>query len=109
MYPRIYADFHNADRLGRVRLNCEGTCEDLSRRQIELHDGLVLTLYSDDLDAQGQVDELSIDGVVTFSEDEHCWVAAIDWSAIRHASDERGANGANIDLSAPKKTGSANG
>jgi hypothetical protein len=87
--PKIYADFHNADSQGRLRLNCTGTEEDLARQHIELREGLVLTLYSDDLDEQGQPDDLLVDGVVSYSEDEHCWVAAIDWSAIRHASDGR--------------------
>lgn len=42
--PRIYADFHNADTQGSLRLNCVGTIKDLSRRQVELHEGLQLTL-----------------------------------------------------------------
>ena len=58
-----------------------------AQQQIQLRPGLVLTLYSDDLDDQGQLDELLVEGVVSFSEEEHCWVAAIDWPAIRHASD----------------------
>ena len=85
--PRIYVDFHNADGQGRIRLNCVGTTEDLARHQIELRDGTTLTLYSDDLDEQGQLDELQVMGVVSFSPDENCWVAAIDWSAIRHVSE----------------------
>jgi hypothetical protein len=85
--PRVYADFHNADSQGRIRLNCVGTVEDLSQQKVALRDGLVLTLYSDDLDGKGQLDELLVDGVVSFSEEEHCWVAAIDWDAIRHASE----------------------
>jgi hypothetical protein len=91
--PKVYADFHNADAKGRIRLNCIGTLEDLSQQQVQLRDGLVLTLYADDLDDEGQLDELLIDGVVSFSEEEHCWVAAIDWGAIRHASDGRRARG----------------
>lgn len=87
MKPRIYADFHNADSQGRLRLNCVGTLEDLSQQQVALHEGMVLTLYADDLDDQGQPDELLVDGLVSFSQDEQCWVAAIDWKAIRHASD----------------------
>ena len=51
--------------------------------------GLLLTLYADDLDDKGVLDELLVDGVVSFSEEEHCWVAAIDWAAIHHASDAR--------------------
>lgn len=86
--PKVYADFHNADANGRLRLNCVGTIEDLARQGLTLRDGLPLTLYTDDLDAQGQPDELRVDGVVSFSEEERCWVAAIDWSAIHHASEE---------------------
>ena len=87
--PKVYADFHNADANGRLRLNCVGTIEDLARQGIRLRDGMLLTLYSDDLDAKGQLDELLVDGVVSFSEEEHCWVAAIDWSAVHHASAEQ--------------------
>lgn len=87
--PKVYADFHNADANGRLRLNCVGTVEDLARQGITLREGMLLTFYSDDLDANGQPDELLVNGVVSFSEEEHCWVAAIDWSAIHHASEEQ--------------------
>lgn len=71
---RVFVDFHNADEQGRLRLNCIGTIEDLARQQAELEDGQRLTLYSEDLE---------VDGVVQFSEDERVWVAAIDWNHIR--------------------------
>jgi hypothetical protein len=95
--PKVYVDFHNADYHGRIRLNCVGTLEDLAQQQIHLREGLVLTLYSDDLNDKDQLDELLVDGVVSFSEEEHCWVAAIDWAAIHHASEvgESPANGDN--------------
>lgn len=38
--PKIYADFQNADRAGRVRLNWVGTVEDLTRLQVLLREGL---------------------------------------------------------------------
>ena len=85
--PKIYVDFHNADPQGRLRLNCVGTVEDLSRQKVELRDGLALAFYSDDVDGKGDLDELVTDGVVSFSEEERCWVATIDWSAIGHASE----------------------
>ena len=72
--PRLFADFHNADRLGRLRLNCVGTVEDLSRRKVTLVDGLQVTLYSEDLEVEGSV---------VVSSDEGIWVAVIDWDAIR--------------------------
>jgi hypothetical protein len=84
---RIFVEFHNADAEGRVRLNCIGTTRDLARQQVSLHEGLILTLYSDDADDRGRPDDLEVSGVVEYSHDEGCWVARIDWSAIRHASD----------------------
>lgn len=86
--PRIYADFQNLDDYNRLRLTCAGTREDLERQGIELREGLALTFYMDDADDQGHPDELLAEGVVHYHDEERCWVAAIDWSAIRHASDE---------------------
>lgn len=70
---RVFADFHNADVQGRLRLNCIGTIEDLAHQHIVLRDGLALTLYSE---------ELEVEGVVQYSMDENLWVAVIDWQAI---------------------------
>lgn len=72
--PVIYADFHNADPAGRLRLNCEGTYEDLARTGITLSEGMTLTLSDD---------ELAVEGEVRFSAEEQLWVAVIDWKAIR--------------------------
>ncbi|WP_373528926.1 hypothetical protein [Nostoc sp.] len=76
--PRVFADFHNADAEGRLRLNCIGTIEDLANQSIELQNGQLLTIYSEDLE---------VDGVVQFSEEEKLWVAAIDWNRIRQVED----------------------
>ena len=102
-YPRVYADFHNADDHGRLRLTCAGTIEDLKLHNITLKEGLHLTLYADDADDQGQPDDLLAEGIVSFSEAEQCWVAAIDWSAIRHESDDRiaAANGVPASATSP--------
>ena len=72
--PRIFADFHNADAKGRLRLNCVGTVEDLTCQKIVLKEGQSLILYSEDLE---------VDGVVRYSKNENLWVAVIDWDAIR--------------------------
>jgi hypothetical protein len=71
--PRVFADFNNADVEGRLRLNCIGTIEDLARQNIELQDGQLLILYSEDLE---------VDGVVKYSDNENIWVAAIEWNVI---------------------------
>ncbi len=85
--PRIYADFQNADAEGRLRLNCVGTTKDLARKNVVLQPGTTLTLYSDDADEEGRSDDLQVTGVVEYSEAEQCWVARVDWHAIRHASE----------------------
>lgn len=84
----IYADFQNLDDDNRLRLSTIGTRDDLARKKIELREGLTLTFYSHDADDEGRPDELLVDGVVTYNEREQCWVAAVDWGRIRHASDE---------------------
>lgn len=76
---RVYADFHNADPQGRLRLNCVGSIQDLSRQQVELREGLRLTIYSEDLEVEGQVQ---------YSTEENLWVAVIDWNAIREIESE---------------------
>ena len=78
-HPRVFADFHNADTQGRLRLNCIGTVEDLARHQIVLRDGLCLTVYSE---------ELEVESVVRYSTEENLWVAVIDWNAIRDVGAE---------------------
>jgi hypothetical protein len=86
--PRVYADFQNLDDDNRLRLTCAGTRRDLERLGIELRPSMKLTVYSDDADDDGRPDELTAEAVVHYNDAEKCWVAAIDWHAIRHASDE---------------------
>ena len=65
--PKIYADFQNTDPKGRIRLNCTGTLQDLAQQGIQLADGLVLTLYSDDADESGKLDDLCVTGIAQYS------------------------------------------
>lgn len=65
--PRVYADFQIPDDLNRLRLTCAGTLEDhLERQGIGLREGLVLTLYTDDENDQGEPVELRAEGVVHY-------------------------------------------
>src|SRR5712691_8026363 len=91
--PRVYADFQNLDDDNRLRLTCAGTRLDLERQKIELRQGMALTLYADDANDDGQPDELVAEGIVDYNDAEKCWVAAIDWQAIRHASEEAASGG----------------
>ncbi len=71
---RVFADFHNADIKGRLRLNCAGTLNDLACQKIALRDSQHLVFYSE---------ELEVDGTVQYSDEENLWVAVIDWNTIR--------------------------
>ena len=71
--PRVFADFHNADVQGRLRLSCVGTTADLKRQGIVLREGQSLIIYSE---------ELEVEGIVHYSEEEKLWTAVIDWNAI---------------------------
>jgi hypothetical protein len=73
--PTLYADFNNADPLGRLRLNCIGTVEDLSRQGIRLREGLHVLLHDEELEAEGET---------RFSPEEHIWVAVVNWQLVRH-------------------------
>jgi hypothetical protein len=80
--PRIYCDLHNCDVEGRVRLICAGTVQDLQTQQIELKDGIILQLYTDD-----EIDDPFIfSGRVEFSSTENIWVAVINWDQIKNLS-----------------------
>jgi hypothetical protein len=72
--PKIFVDFQNADAQGRLRLNCIGTIEDLACQGVALSEGLGLTVYSEDLE---------VDGQAHYSAEEKLWVAVMDWKALR--------------------------
>ena len=92
--PRIYADFQKLDEDNRLILTCRGTLHDLQRLGLQLHEGLRLAFYTDDAGDKGRPDDLLIDGIVQFNVEERCWVAAVDWTRLRHASQERTSDGA---------------
>jgi hypothetical protein len=75
---RVFVDFHNADEQGRLRLNCVGSIEDLAHQRTGLRNGQSLILYGENLE---------VEGVVEFSEEEKIWVAAIDWNQIREVEE----------------------
>lgn len=110
--PRVYADFHNLDDANRLRLTCAGTKEDLERGGIELCEGMVLTFYMDDADDRGEPDELRAEGVVHYDETESIWVVSVDWSAVRHASEEESpgpSGGPGVDVSWASPAGDDSG
>lgn len=71
-FPRVFADFNNADPLGRVRLNTDGAREDIQRNGIVLTNGIQVTLYDGELVTVGIVQH----------DDHEGWVAEIDWASL---------------------------
>lgn len=67
---RIYVDFHNADRLARIRLNLASTEFDLEEQGIELKEGSPISMYQE---------QIQVDGIIRYSDEENIWVAEIDW------------------------------
>jgi hypothetical protein len=72
--PRIYADFHNADKKGRVRLNTKGAIEDFRVHGAGPTVGMHVLLYD--------ADEFCTEGIIEHDEIEG-WIAQIDWGNLR--------------------------
>jgi hypothetical protein len=79
MLNKVFIDFNNADKKGRVRLNSNGTLNDLKNKNIELIEGKEILLDDED--------GLATAGIVQFSEEENIWVAVIDWQRVRHSEE----------------------
>jgi hypothetical protein len=75
--PRIFADFNNADKQGRVRLNTRGAIEDFRAIGVEPTVGMHVLL--DDME------EFCTEGVIEYDEIEG-WVAKIDWDKLKAQS-----------------------
>ena len=67
--PHIFADFNNADKRARVRLNCKGTLDDMASLGLTFHDGMHVVLDDGD--------EIAVDAIVRYCPEE-IWVAEVD-------------------------------
>lgn len=74
MRIKIYCDFQNADKEGNIRLNTQGTIDDLMLLDIALEPNMEILVSDGELEACG---------LVKFSDEEKLWVAEIDWKMIR--------------------------
>ena len=72
---RIYADFNAQDVTRRVRLNTQGSLNDIERAEIELRDGTLVELYSED--------GITVIGRLVF---EGIWLAEPDWTTLKKAA-----------------------
>jgi hypothetical protein len=74
---RIYGDFNNADKMGRIRL-LESSQKDFASLGINPKEGMEIEVYDYDLSA---------DGIIHFSNLENIWVVEIDWKKIKDKND----------------------
>ena len=75
--PKLFVDFNNADKLGRIRLNTNGTFADIDRLNIELKENMQVLLNDDDT--------LTTIGIIKYSSEEKIWVAEINRNIIDHS------------------------
>ena len=73
--PKIFADFNNADPLGRIRLNNKGSIDDIINKRIDLKDGMAVLLDDDDT--------LTTIGLIKYSQEEGIWVGEINCKALK--------------------------
>ncbi len=72
---KIFVDFNNADKDGRIRLNTKGTLDDIEKKEIKLKENLEILLDDDD--------GLTVNGIVQFSEIEKIWVVRVNWDMLK--------------------------
>ena len=72
---KISADFNNADRHGRIRLNTNGSLADIKKAKLDLKEGLQVLVYDDEA--------LATVGQLEYSGEENIWVARIDWDTLK--------------------------
>lgn len=88
--PRVFADFNDLlSSPRRLWLDTVGARKDLERQDLELREGLRLTLYDHDLDDASNRDDLLVEGVVSRDPESGRWMAIIEPDEIRHESDGR--------------------
>ena len=89
--PKVYADFNGL--FGDILCISHGEpCRDEKGTEVYLRPGMHLTAFDEDLDDQGQRDDLVASGIVEPAPDWlQCngsrWVLRIDARGVRHESD----------------------
>ncbi|MDB5785448.1 MAG: hypothetical protein JWQ50_5363 [Caballeronia mineralivorans] len=76
--PYFYVDFNEMIDANTVLLSAGDSTVDARGVTIQLHEGMLVRVYMDDLDASGNVDNLVANGVVT-KNTEPGWAAHVKW------------------------------
>jgi hypothetical protein len=90
--PRLHVDFNEMVAPDLVLLSRHDARVDANGEMIHLYEGLAISIFSDDLNDQGQPDNLVAVGVVEINRDDG-WSKHVKWccrigpGGIRHESD----------------------
>lgn len=76
--PYFYVDFNEMIDPNTVLLSAGDSKVDARGVTVQLHEGMLVSVYMDDLDANGNVDNLVANGVVT-KNTEVGWAAHVKW------------------------------
>lgn len=90
--PKFYVDFNELIERDLVALSASYEKLSSTGEQIRLQDGLLIEVFSDDLDDKGEPDDLVASGVVERNRargwaERIKWCCRIDALGIRHESD----------------------
>lgn len=76
--PHFYVDFNEMLDANTVLLSADDGKIDARGVTVQLHEGMLVSVYMDDRDANGNVDNLVAEGVVTRNT-EAGWAARVKW------------------------------
>ena len=82
--PRVLVDFNEYDRVSKeIPISCR-SIEAIERAGIAVREGLLLELYSADLDDEGNPADLVVEGRIRFDAAADLWVACVNPATFRH-------------------------
>lgn len=90
--PRIYVDFNEMLEHNLVLLSKDDSKVDSAGNMITFYEGLPISIYSDDIGNDGEMDNLVADGIVELNINKG-WSAYVKWCCrinelgIKHESD----------------------
>jgi hypothetical protein len=87
--PRVQVDFNEYDRVSREIPIPHASMEAIERTGIAIRDGLVLQLYSPDLDDDGNPADLVVEGRLRFDQRARLWMACVNPATFRHVGHPR--------------------
>ncbi|GAB5407838.1 MAG: hypothetical protein BalsKO_02030 [Balneolaceae bacterium] len=83
---RLWADFNASTNIG-LRLNCNGSVDDLKMQGIDLVDGMPLLLWDEDVDDNNVRDDLVVMATARYNKETMIWEGEFNWGDIKNESE----------------------